>query len=280
MVQDYTAIFDASAHLLQCQTACNLCGKADIETRPMTRDRYGFAVRVVTCECGLVYLNPRMTKEAYKDFYQGPYRALVSAFHGREINAQTLKPEQREYARRLGDLLQPYLDKFMAQSLLDIGGSTGTVAATLGSRFKISGTVLDPSENELNEASKAGLTTILGTMEDLDTKGICKPGDEACLLPHVHMVPGPFDLILLCQTVDHLLDIAGTLEKIHDCLAVDGLFFVDIVDFGVTKEIKIDHPFNLTPKTMKAYLDKAGFAVLKEHRADDGKHVGFVCEMA
>jgi len=261
MVQDYTAIFDASAHLLQCQTACNLCGKADIETRPMTRDRYGFAVRVVTCECGLVYLNPRMTKEAYKDFYQGPYRALVSAFNGREINAQTLKPEQREYAQRLGDLLQPYLDRFMAQSLLDIGGSTGTVAAMLGSRFKISGTVLDPSEDELKEASKAGLTTILGTMEDFTP-------DKR------------YDLILLCQTVDHLLDIMGTLEKIHDCLAIDGLFFVDIVDFNVTKEIKIDHPFNLTPKTMKAYLDKAGFAVLKEHRADDGKHVGFVCEMA
>lgn len=260
-MQDYTAIFDFAAQAYE-HVDCNLCNipYGMPEQHQYVRDRYGYLTGVTQC-CDLTYLNPRMTKEAYQAFYNGPYRALVSAFHGREINAQTIQAEQREYAKSLGDLLQPYLDRHMAQSLLDIGGSTGTIAAVIGSRFKISGTVIDPSEEELKVAAKSGLTTVLGTIEDFE------PGRQ-------------YDLILLCQTVDHLLDIKGALEKIGKLLAPGGLFFVDIVDYDVTKEIKIDHPYSLTPKTMKAYLDKTGFKVLKEQRAEDEKHVGYVCEAA
>lgn len=251
-------IFDYSAQPQDLKTTCNLCDKPSCQSEATT-ERYGYSIWKCTCSCGLVTINPRMTKEAYAKFYQGPYRALVSAFHGREINAQTIQPEQREYAQSIGDFLKPYLDKFVAHNLLDIGGSTGVVAAALGSRFKMSGIVLDPCEEELKEASKAGLTTVLGTMEDFEPNG-------------------KWDLILLCQSVDHLLDISGTLTKINACLSTNGLFFVDIVDYNVTKQLKIDHPFNLTPETMRKYLEKTGFEALIEVRADDGVHVRYVCE--
>ena len=36
---------------------------------------------------------------------------------------------------------------------------------------------------------------------------------------------------MLCQTVDHLLDVAGTLRRVRELLTDDGVLFVDIVDF-------------------------------------------------
>ena len=40
-----------------------------------------------------------------------------------------------------------------------------------------------------------------------------------------------FDLVIICQTVDHLLDVGGTLRRVRELLSPTGLLFVDIVDF-------------------------------------------------
>jgi hypothetical protein len=66
------------------------------------------------------------------------------------------------------------------------------------------------------------------------------------------------------------------LAKIHDRLKPDGVFFVDIVDYAVTKELKIDHPYNLTEPTMERYLAQGGFTVMAKERAPDGKHVRYL----
>ena len=44
-----------------------------------------------------------MTADAYGRFYDGIYRPLVSAFHGRLIDAATIQAEQREYAAERAD---------------------------------------------------------------------------------------------------------------------------------------------------------------------------------
>jgi hypothetical protein len=38
-------------------------------------------------------------------------------------------------------------------------------------------------------------------------------------------------VVIICQTVDHLLDVAGTLARVRQLLSDDGLLFIDIVDF-------------------------------------------------
>lgn len=247
-----SSIFDYSAAPKERVQECNLCGSTEFVTLA-TVDRYGFPVRTDGCmDCGLVFLNPRMTKHAYARFYERHYRPLVSAYHGREINAQTIQPEQREYARRLADKLWPHIGQ--AETLLDIGGSTGVVARHLVTEFGLHATVLDPCAEELKEAS--GVEIEHGTIEDF------RPAQV-------------WDLVTLCQTVDHLLDVSGALRKIRGLLAPDGLFFVDILDYDKTKQSKVDHPFNLTVRTMKAYLERAGFDVIATTFQDS--HVGFVC---
>jgi cyclopropane fatty-acyl-phospholipid synthase-like methyltransferase len=149
---------------------------------------------------------------------------------------------------------------------LDIGGSTGVVAHYLSQEYDLSADVLDPSPEELAEAERRGLETIVGLLEDYD------PGGRR------------FDMVLLCQTVDHLLDVRQALTKVCQLLDERGLFFIDIVDFRaaylrnwrVEQAIKIDHPYYFTEATIEAYLGRAGFDVLAKNYADDHLHIGYV----
>ena len=262
--------YDYAKQPARARSTCNLCG----ETRFVTvshRDRYGYPAPADGClHCGLVFLNPVMEVGAYAEFYQNVYRPLVSAYHGRLIDADTIQDEQREYAAICGELLAPHLARRGAKSLLDVGGSTGVVAHHLGVRFDLNATVIDPAPLEIDVARKLGLRTLTGFVEE------CDPGEQQ------------YDLITLCQTVDHLLDVSLSLRKIRSLLSEDGLFFVDIVDFraayrrngSVEEAIKIDHPFYLTEETALAFLRRSGFDVLAVDYAADHLHIGYVCAPA
>jgi SAM-dependent methyltransferase len=208
-----------------------------------------------------------MTAEAYGRFYDGVYRPLVSAFHGRLIDARTIQAEQHEYAAERAEFIRPFMTNSARKTMLDIGGSTGVVAAHFAKEFGMRGTLIDPAPLEVEQAQRLGLETITGLVEQHDF------GTRR------------FDMVIICQTVDHLLDVAGTLARVRQLLSGDGLLFIDIVDFraaylrnwSVEAAIKIDHPFYLTERTMVAYLRSSGFDVLRSDYAADHLHVSYVC---
>jgi SAM-dependent methyltransferase len=250
--------------------ACNLCGSTGFAVLTH-RDRYGYPVEAHGCrQCGLVFLNPVMTAEAYGSFYAGTYRPLVSAYHGRLINAQTIQDEQRQYAAERGDFLAPFVQGMRSKRMLDIGGSTGVVAHALAKRFGFEATVLDPAPLETAEAQALGLETIEGFVEAHDF------GRRR------------FDVVGLFQTIDHLLDVSGTLKRIRQIIADEGLLFVDIVDFraaylrnwSIEEAVKIDHPYYLVEFTAEALLVRAGFEVLRTDYEADHLHVAYVCRPA
>jgi len=265
-----TLDFDYAAQPRQPVAACNLCGSATfvIVTH---RDRYGYPAEAHGCrQCGLVFLNPVMTADAYGSFYVGTYRPLVSAYHGRLIDARTIQAEQREYAAGRGDFLAPFLAGRTRMRLLDIGGSTGVVAHEWARRFGLEATVLDPAPLETAEAQALGLETIEGLVERHDFGA------------------RRFDVIALCQTIDHLLDVMGTLRRVRELIVDDGVLFVDIVDFraaylrnwSVEEAVKIDHPYYFVEFTAAAYLERCGFEILRVDYAADHLHVGYVCRPA
>jgi len=222
--------YDYASQPKDAVRACNLCG-ATVSVTIGHRDRYGYPVTASACpRCGLVWLSPRMTAAAYARFYDGVYRPLVSAFHGRLIDALTIQAEQRDYAAERAEMIRPFWQGAGLRSMLDIGGSTGLV-----------------------EAHDFG--------------------------------PRRFDAVIVCQTVDHLLDVGGTLRRIHELLTDRGQLFIDIVDFraaylrnwSVEDAIKIDHPYYLTQNTMEAYLRRAGFSIAAVDYAVDHLHVSYLC---
>jgi SAM-dependent methyltransferase len=214
--------------------------------------------------CGLGFLSPRLTAAEYGAFYDSVYRPLVSAYHGRRIDAETVQVDQRGYAAELVELLRGTLPRPPA-SVLDVGGSTGIVAAAVRDAFGSEATVLDPAPDELEVAAAAGMEAIAGFAEDFD------PGDRR------------WELVLLCQTIDHLLDVAATLASMRRMTAEGGHAFVDVLDLllaarrqgSVEGAAKIDHPYYLTHDTAVAYFLRAGFEPVAERLSGDG-HWGFV----
>jgi hypothetical protein len=257
--------FDYGAQPKQRVERCNLCGVSTFVVLTH-RDRYGFPAQAVACEgCGLVFLDPVMMPEAYGRFYGGTYRPLVSANHGL-IDARTIQAEQLDYASDCGDLLAPYLEGRRYRTLLDIGGSTGVVAHALSQRFGLKATVVDPAPLEAAQARALGIETIEGLVESVDLGG------------------RGFDVVTICQTIDHLLDIDGTLRRVRELISDHGTCFVDIVDFragflrnwSVEEAVKIDHPYYLTESTMAAWLRRRGFRVVRRDYAADHLHVSYV----
>jgi SAM-dependent methyltransferase len=262
--------FDYAAQPKRAVDWCNLCG-GDALVVLTHRDRYGYPAQAHGCRrCGLVFINPVMTAGAYAAFYGGIYRPLVSAYHGRLIDARTIQDEQRGYAAERTELLAPFVAGRGFTTLLDIGGSTGVVARAFADRFGLQATVVDPAPAETAEARALGLEIIEGLVEQTDFGG------------------RRFDLVAVCQTVDHLLDVAGTLRRLREVIAANGLLFIDIVDFraaylrqwSIEGAIKIDHPYYLTQAVAEAFLARAGFAVVRSDFAADHLHVSYVCRPA
>jgi Methyltransferase domain len=259
--------YDYAAQPKQVLTSCNLCGATQFVVLTH-RDRYGYPARADGCRsCGLVFLNPRMTAAAYGRFYDGVYRPLVSAFHGRLIDARTIQGEQRDYATERAEFIRPFVAGSGAQTLLDIGGSTGVVAHHFIREFGLNGTLIDPAPLEVEQAQRLGLETVTGLVEEHEFGG------------------RRFDFVTICQTVDHLLDVAGTLSRVRQLLSHHGFLFIDIVDFraaylrnwSIEDAIKIDHPYYLTDPTMGAYLRRSGFEILRSDYAADHLHVSYMC---
>ena len=257
--------YDYAAQPKERPAGCNLCAAPGRPVQIAQRDRYGYPVSFVVCRrCGLGYLSPRLGAAQYAQFYAGVYRPLVSAYHGRRIDARTVQREQHGYAAGLAEFLVPLLAAPPA-TILDVGGSTGVVAGVLAQRLAARATVLDPSPDELAVAQAAGLETIAGLAEDFD------PGTRS------------WDLVLLCQTIDHLLDVRGTLGALRRMTATGGRAFVDIVDVdvilrrtgGIERVVKIDHPYYLTRPTATALFARTGYTIVAERVTGDG-HRGFV----
>ena len=247
--------------------ACNLCGASAFVVLTH-RDRYGYPTQAHACaRCGLVFLNPRLTARAYARFYDGVYRPLVSAYHGRLIDALSVQAEQRVYAADRAEFIRPFVENAGFETLLDIGGSTGVVAHQFAHEFGLKATLIDPAPLEIEQARRYGLEAITGLVEQHDF------GRRR------------FDIIVLCQTIDHLLDVSGTLARVRQLLTDRGCLFLDIVDFraaylrewSVESAIKIDHPYYLTEFTIEAYLRRAGLEVLRTDYAADHLHIGYVC---
>ena len=260
--------YDYAAHELEAVEACNLCG-ATAWVQTARRDRYGYPASFWMCKrCGLGFLSPRLTAADYGAFYESVYRPLVSAYHGRRIDADTVQVDQRGYAGELVAFLRQTLPR-TPSTVLDVGGSTGIVAAAVRDAFGTQATVLDPAPDELAVAAANGMETVAGFAEDFD------PGARR------------WDLVLLCQTIDHLLDVRATLASLRRLTADDGHAFVDVLDLmiaarkqgSVEGAVKIDHPYSLTRETALAFFEQAGFSPVAERLSADG-HWGFVLAAA
>lgn len=173
------------------------------------QDRYGIPLRAGMClESGLVFLMDRLTLEGYAAFYQDFYRPFVSQFWAGPFDLKAFRKQGRRYGNAVFESIASRLPAASSArpTLLDIGGSTGHVAQVFAERANYHATVLDPAPDELQVAADSGLEVAEGFLETYDAEG------------------RQFDLVLLCQTIDHLLDLRGSLARIYDLVKPGGFF--------------------------------------------------------
>ena len=182
------------------------------------RDRYGFQVRLALChQTGLVFLLDRLTREGYDRFYKdGVYRQLIAAYH--DESGHNLVERQHEQALKNGRVVFSALVNELTlptgARVLDVGGSTGALSKLMRDAFGANATVVDPSEQELRIASDLGLETRCGTIEQVEF------GEHEL-----------FDLIVINQTIEHLLDIEQAFVRLRSLLTAEGVLVFDILDF-------------------------------------------------
>ncbi len=258
----------AAVEVLGCeaQACCNICGSARSIVLAGS-DRYGFRVRTAMClDCGLVYLADRLPPEGYARFYgSGAYRTLSAQFTGVPRTVESLRGEQVAYSAHTLATLERFVPAHPGLRLLDVGGSTGVVAAEFAKRFSLEATVLDPAPQEVAAARTLGLNGVVGTVETYDE-------------------PRRFDLVLLCRSIEHLLDLRSALARIRALLKPDGLFYCDVIDYlescratGAPQTVsKMDHCYWLCQETAPLIFRSVGFEIVSASASFDPAVIGYV----
>ncbi|MFZ4661591.1 MAG: class I SAM-dependent methyltransferase [Caldilineaceae bacterium] len=251
---------------------CNLCGATDaafLATVPdLLLERLTVKTTLVRCrQCGLVYQNPRPTAAAMGEHYPPQYESYADQSVQPRRNWLLQKAAERGVNRRCGFVTRHK----GAGKLLDIGCAAG--GFLLGLRTQGDWAVAGVEVNEAVVAQareRHGLDVFAGTLEA------------------AHYPTATFDAVTLWGVFEHLPDPAQTLQEIRRILQPDGIVVIWVPNldswnaklFGATWA-GLDAPRHLyvfTPETLRAFLTKAGFAVIEESCAI-GSYMAFVLDV-
>lgn len=194
---------------LEATAECNLCGAASFGTFTKKRGiRTGLEFQVVRCgDCGLIFVNPRLTEEENVRLYDEAY------FNGGGFDPTVnymVFDEEHEVRRDENRGILAKLDALRpgrAVRVLDVGCGTGALLRALddaGYR-DVSGLELSPyAAGVATERSRARV--LVGDILTTDF------GSET------------FDFINATEVIEHLRDPAGFFARIKELLAPGGVF--------------------------------------------------------
>lgn len=174
-----------------------------------SKERHGLELDCVICKnCGLIFTNPRMSKESYGHFYTTYYRDLYNYKFGKN-NLDTLFNTNYLNGQSVYKFVEPFIKE--SSNILEIGCANGGLLKF----FKEKGhhiTGLDLGESEVNYGrDKHGLNLIHISIDDF--QGEVKQ-----------------DLIIMIHVIEHLTDCADTMKKIYENLADTGLLYISCPD--------------------------------------------------
>jgi len=206
------------------------------------RDKEGNILngRNVMCkQCGLVYVNPRMTKQELDEFYEKDYRKVY-------CGTGSLVAEKR-HAKIAESMLLSYLKG--SERLLDIGCSTGELIALMQKYVQVKG--IEPNTEHYAKARLKELDVDRCTIEEYN--------------PDMR-----FDIITMLNTLEHVISPSAVLIKIRSLLNDKGYVLLCVPNLLSTHiNIPVDaflsnaHLYNFTPATLGIMMAQAGLKPVK-----------------
>lgn len=226
----------ASGEYPQEDVAC-FCGSRD--SKPVTqRDRYNIPYQMNLCRvCGILYANPRMTRTAYRKFYETEYRKIYD-------NPDESAEQAFKSSLIAGSDFKAFLDYFeiKPKSVFDIGCNTG---AWLVPFMEDGADVLGVDYGEsVGLGQEHHIPVIQGGIEEIE-----RTGRQA-------------DLIILNHVLEHFLDLEQELTRIWDLLSDSGHLFIGVPGlFTWHRDVIFQnaHTYQFTPETLTYVMECCGF---------------------
>lgn len=194
--------------------------------------------------CGLVRTRPQPADEEHHPFRDESF--IRPYLERAELFDSLLTPVVDDIAR----LLPP------PGRLVDVGANIGTIVRLAGERGYTATGI------ELNEAG-----VDIGREAGLDMRAVA--------LENAGFEPGTLDVVCLSATAEHIPDLNETFALCRDLLAPGGLLYVanspNYRSLGARRERDLwygiqptGHVWQLTPATLRAVFERAGFRVVSE----------------
>lgn len=250
-----TERFDYAATKVE-NICCNLCGANSfyILARKFSN---GQPVQTCMCKnCGLIYINPRMTRAEYDRYYKTYYHNERLMTKGRtETRIKDPAENGFKHAFRFGKALaEDFKTWIKPGTVVDVGSSYGGVLA--GIRDTLPGirvVGIEPSTEDAVYANAHNIPTHNTLFEDFSGVDM-----------------GSLTAVFCVRTFNHLLDPRSFLVWSHDHLAMGGVIVLAVKNFrhqcrragSVSSSVQIDHCFMFTPETLAAMVRSVGFEVV------------------
>jgi len=233
---------------------CNMCGYAPAELVHEEKNimiarkdiRNYVDVNVSICpNCGLTFLNPRMTSKEINLYYKNQLRRFVSC--ERKDFSKNGRLEQAVY------LLEKYESSGRPPGrIIDVGSFDGLFLSYFQDRgWDVTG--IEPDEESAEFArNKYGQNTITANFEDVKSEET-----------------GRFDIISMSHVLEHIEHPKEFLHKAKSFLNKDGYLFVQVPNMSKPfvspfySFFSFQHLYYYTPVSIKSILKTGGFSTLE-----------------
>lgn len=233
---------------------CTVCGSEKTELIE-NKGYLGYKIFVSICpNCGLVYLNPRWTKQKYNDFYSNFYSKVFKPNHSTKTDKEIEKVRYQN-VKIIIERVKQYLPHDF-NSLLDIGAGNGSYLEYFKSIFpNISLFAIESSKTFIKLLKDSVKATLISN--DFDS------------IWHTQ-TDQTFDFIIFRQTLEHSLDPISILKKIQNKLSKTGMAYISVPNMMSPKMqgpldnywYRVVHTYYFSESTFLSLTAKAGLRPL------------------
>ena len=232
------------------EISCPICSSTKKEIIG-EKDRYGLFYKTNICtDCGFVYTSPRMTQDAYNEFYNVEYRQL---YVGKSTATEAFFDRQERKGASIYNFLRK--NKLIGNKPLfvfEVGCGAGGILEFFRKKgHKVKGIDLG---REYVEYGKE--------IHNLDL--------ETAILSEMHLNEKP-DIVIYSHVLEHILDINEELEAIKSCSKESTLVYIEVpgikevhknYESNILRYFQNAHTFHFTLETLTNLFSKNGFHLI------------------